>query len=159
MSPETRHRFARNTCNGCHTLSETGGAEFQVRPRFPFQESQLSGFLTGADVTDFAAGVVRHFNELRRRGRILHDLVCPEEMLPPPPPETTPIGGGMGGPDGGFPPPKFDAGVIPRDASIRPPKRRQLDRRRGRARKVNLSRVTGEGRSRPHQGWIGASLI
>ena len=50
VSPETRHRFARNTCNGCHTQSETGGAEFQVRPRFPFQESPLSGFLLGADV-------------------------------------------------------------------------------------------------------------
>ena len=70
---------------------------FQVNPRFPGQESQLSGFLTGTDVTDFQAGVVRHFNELGRRGRILHDLVCPEEMLPPPPPDTTPIGGGMGG--------------------------------------------------------------
>ena len=46
---------------------------------------------------DFQAGVIRHFNELGRRGRILHDLVCPEEMLPPPPPDTTPIGGGMGG--------------------------------------------------------------
>jgi hypothetical protein len=120
VSPETRHRFARNTCNGCHTFSETGGAEFQVRPRFPFQESQLSGFLIGADVTDFSAGVVRHFNELRRRGRILHDLVCPEEMLPPLPPETTPIPGGMGGRDGGVrppppppPPPPFDAGVRP----------------------------------------------
>jgi len=117
VKPETRHRFARNTCNGCHTQSETGGAEFQVRPRSPFQESQLSGFLTGADVTDFSAGVIRHFNELRRRGRIQHDLVCPEETLPPPPPETTPIGG-MGGPDGGVPPPKFDAGVPrPRDAA------------------------------------------
>ena len=102
VSPETRHRFARNTCNGCHTLSETGGAEFQVRPRFPFQESQLSGFLLGADVTDFEAGVIRHFNELGRRGRILHDLVCPEEMLPPPPPETTPIGGQGGTGGGGF---------------------------------------------------------
>jgi hypothetical protein len=110
VSQETRHRFARNTCNGCHTQSETGGAEFQVRPRFPFQEAQLSGFLLGADVFDFAAGVVRHFNELGRRGRILHDLVCPEEMLPPPPPETTPIPGG--GPDGGFPPPRFDGGFI-----------------------------------------------
>jgi hypothetical protein len=111
VSPETRHRFARNTCNGCHTQSETGGAEFQVRPRFPFQESQLSGFLTGADVADFGAGVVRHFNELARRGRIQHDLVCPDEVLPPPPPDTTPIGGGTG-PDGGFPMPTFDAGVI-----------------------------------------------
>jgi hypothetical protein len=104
VSQELRHRFARNTCNGCHTFSETGGAEFQIRPRFPFQESPLSGFLTGADVTDFPAGVIRHFNELRRRGRILHDLVCPEETLPPLPPETTPIPGGMGGPDGGPPP-------------------------------------------------------
>ena len=117
VSPETRHRFARNTCNGCHTQGETGGAEFQVRPRFPFQESQLSGFLLGADVTDFAAGVVRHFNELGRRGRILHDLVCPDEMLPPPPPDTTPIAGGTGGgggnkggAGGGFPPPR-DGGV------------------------------------------------
>jgi hypothetical protein len=96
VSPETRHRFARNTCNGCHTQSETGGAEFNMRPRFPFQESQLSGFLLGASVPDFQAGVMRHFNELGRRGRILHDLVCPEEVLPPPPPDTTPIGGGMG---------------------------------------------------------------
>jgi hypothetical protein len=121
VSAETRNRFARNTCNGCHTFSETGGAEFQVRPRFPGQESQLSGFLTGANVDDFPAGVTRHFNELGRRGRILHDLVCPEETLPPPPPETTPLGGGMGGFGGGFggvagaggsfPPPKFDGGV------------------------------------------------
>jgi hypothetical protein len=103
VSPETRHRFARNTCNGCHTFGETGGSEFQVFPRFPFQESPLSGFLLGADVTDSAAGVVRHFNELGRRARILHDLVCPDETLPPPPPETTPIGNGMGGFDGGFP--------------------------------------------------------
>ena len=109
VSPEARHRFARNTCNGCHTQSETGGAEFQVRPRFPFQESQLSGFLLGADVTDFQAGVIRHFNELGRRGRILHDLVCPEEMLPPLPPDTTPIGGGTGGRGG--PLPGMDGGV------------------------------------------------
>jgi hypothetical protein len=102
VSPETRHRFARNTCNGCHTFGETAGAEFQVRPRFPFQESQLSGFLTGGDVADFSAGVVRHFNELGRRGRILHDMVCPEEMLPPPPPDTTPISTGMGGFGGTF---------------------------------------------------------
>jgi hypothetical protein len=32
-------------------------------------------------------------------------------VLPPPPPDTTPIGGGTG-PDGGFPMPTFDAGVI-----------------------------------------------
>ncbi|HEY2902592.1 MAG TPA: LamG domain-containing protein [Polyangia bacterium] len=102
VAPETRHRFARNTCNGCHTQNETGAAFFQINPRFPFQESQLSGFLLGTDVTDFAAGVIRHFNELDRRGRILHAFVCPDEMLPPPPPDTTPISGQS---DGGFPPP------------------------------------------------------
>jgi len=123
VSPETSHRFARNTCNGCHTQSVTGGAEFQIRPRFPGQEAALSGFLTGADVPDFSAGVLRHFNELGRRGRILHDLVCPQEMLPPPPPDTTPLGGtggfiggsggkvgGVGGRSGTSPPPT-DAGM------------------------------------------------
>jgi len=109
VSPETRHRFARNTCNGCHTFDETGGDVFQVSPRFPFEEARLSGFLTGASVDDFPAGVTRHFNELGRRGRILHDLVCPEEMLPPPPPDTTPIGGQGGA--GGGPPPRFDGGI------------------------------------------------
>jgi hypothetical protein len=101
VSPETRHRFARNTCNGCHTQSETGGGAFQISPRFPFQEASVSGFLTGADVTDFSAGVNRHFNELARRGRILHDFVCPDEVLPPLPPDTTPIGSGTGGIGGG----------------------------------------------------------
>jgi len=102
VAPETRHRFARNTCNGCHTQSETGGSQFQISPRSPGQEAQLSGFLLGADVTDFQAGVVRHFHELDRRGRILHAFVCPDEVLPPPPPDTTPISGGMGGTGGGF---------------------------------------------------------
>jgi hypothetical protein len=109
VGPETRSRFARNTCNGCHTQNETGGSEFQVSPRLPFQEAQLSGFLLGADVPDFSAGVVRHFNELGRRARILHDLVCPDEVLPPPPPETTPLDS-QGGGGGGFPPPKGGAG-------------------------------------------------
>lgn len=112
VSPEARHRFARNTCNGCHTFSETGGGEFQIQPRFPFQEASLSGFLRGASVPDFSAGVMRHFNELGRRGRILHDLVCPEEVLPPPPPDTTPLDG-MGGRGGGFP----DGGVGGRTGS------------------------------------------
>jgi len=100
VSPNTRHFFARNTCNGCHTFSETGGNFFQISPRFPGQEAQLSQFLTGADVTDGAAGVIRHFHELDRRGRILHSFVCPDEILPPPPPDTTPIDTGMGGAGG-----------------------------------------------------------
>jgi hypothetical protein len=109
VSPETSHRFARNTCNGCHDRNVTGGAEFQIRPRFPGQESQLSGFLLGATVPDQAACVTRHFNELGRRGRILHDFVCPDEVIPPPQPDTTPIPGcmvggpGTGGTGGGMP--------------------------------------------------------
>ena len=97
VSGNTRHFFARNTCNGCHDVNETGGSEFQIKPRFPGQESSLSGFLLGADVPDFQSGVIRHFDELDRRGRILHAMVCPEEMLPPPPPDTTPIPSGSGG--------------------------------------------------------------
>jgi len=117
VSTETRSHFARNTCNGCHTFNETGGSEFQIQPRFQGQESQLSQFLTGVDITD-VSGVNRHFDELDRRGRILHSFVCPQEMLPPPQPETTPgggtagTGGGMVGTGGtGFPPPK-DGGVM-----------------------------------------------
>ena len=115
VTPETRHRFARNTCNGCHTQGETGATFFQVNPRFPGQEAQLSGFLTGAEVTDFAAGVTRHFNELSRRGRILHNLVCPDEMLPPPPPDTTPITNPN---DGGFPPPNEGGFPRPNDGGF-----------------------------------------
>jgi hypothetical protein len=57
----------------------------------------LSPFLRGTDVADPQAGVIRHFNELRRRARVLLDLVCPDEVLPPLPSDTTPIGSGMGG--------------------------------------------------------------
>ena len=69
----------------------------------------------------------RHFNELRRRGRILHDFVCPQEMLPPLPPDTTPIGGGVGGTGGGvggtgggFPPP-VDGGIAGTGGGFPPP--------------------------------------
>ncbi len=99
VDPEVRHRFARNTCNGCHTTSlETNVFVFQVTPRSLGQESQLSPFLLGTQVFDPFADLFRNFNELGRRGRILHDLVCPNDPLPPPPPETSP---GPDGPDGG----------------------------------------------------------
>ena len=35
VSGNTRHFFARNTCNGCHDVNETGGSEFQLKRRFP----------------------------------------------------------------------------------------------------------------------------
>jgi hypothetical protein len=104
VDPETRHRFARNTCNGCHTPGlETNVPVFQVQPRSQGQESVLSPFLLGEDqqVFDPFANLFRNFHELGRRGRVLHDLVCPNDPLPPPPPDTSPGPGGMGGPTGG----------------------------------------------------------
>ena len=99
VNPEAREKFALNTCNGCHTNPlETNVGVFQVSPRSAGQEATLSPFLLGTQVFDPFSNVIRIFNELNRRGRILHDLVCPNEMLPPPPPDTIPVGGG---PDGG----------------------------------------------------------
>ena len=112
VNPEAREKFALNTCNGCHTNPlETNVGVFQVSPRTAGRESTLSPFLLGTRVFDPFSNVTRVFNELGRRGRILHDFVCPDEMLPPPPPDTIP---GSGRPDGGIdgPPPR-DAGMFP----------------------------------------------
>jgi len=100
VDPEVRAKFAQNTCNGCHTSSlETNTFVFQLTPRLAGQETTLSPFLTGTQVFDPFANVLRNFNELARRGRVLHDIVCPDEHLPPLPPDEVPVGGG---PDGGF---------------------------------------------------------
>jgi hypothetical protein len=102
VNPQARAKFAQNTCNGCHTSPlETNTFVFQIAPRQPGQEATLSPFLLGTQVFDPFANVFRNFNELGRRGRLLHDQICPDEMLPPPPPETTPGGGGFGGFGGG----------------------------------------------------------
>jgi hypothetical protein len=113
VNPEAREKFALNTCNGCHTTSlETNVFVFQVSPRSRGQESTLSPFLQGTQTFDPFANVTRVFNELGRRGRILHGLVCPNDPLPPPPPDTLPGngldggiadgGGGSGGAGGSF---------------------------------------------------------
>ncbi len=100
VDPEVRAKFAQNTCNGCHTSSlETNTFVFQIQPRLQGQESPLSPFLLGTQVFDQFANVLRNFNELARRGRVLHDIVCPDEHLPPLPPDEVPL---PGGPDGGF---------------------------------------------------------
>ncbi len=124
VNPDAREKFALSTCNGCHTSSlETNTDVFQVSPRSVGQESQLSQFLLGTQVFDPFSSVFRVFNELGRRGRILHDLVCPNEQLPPPPPDTIPVGGGpdggMRGPDGGVGGP--DGGGFPGDPFPPPP--------------------------------------
>jgi len=95
-----RAKFAQNTCNGCHTTPlETNTFVFQLQPRSQGQESTLSPFLLGTQVLDPFANVIRNFNELARRGRVLHDLICPDEHLPPLPPDEIPL---PSGPDGGF---------------------------------------------------------
>jgi len=104
VDPEVRAKFAQNTCNGCHTSSlETNTFVFQLTPRLAGQETTLSPFLTGTQVFDPFANVLRNFNELARRGRVLHDIVCPDEHLPPLPPDEVPVGGGPDGGFGGFP--------------------------------------------------------
>jgi hypothetical protein len=76
-NPEARHKFALNTCNGCHSLDETGTFFLQVGGRFPGQPSPLSGFLTGITVSDPVTGVPRTFRDLSRRNADLKMLVCP----------------------------------------------------------------------------------
>jgi len=69
----------------------------------------LSPFLLGTQVFDPFANVFRNFNELARRGRVLHDIVCPDEHLPPLPPDVVPAGGG---PEGGCGGAGADAGGV-----------------------------------------------
>jgi hypothetical protein len=122
VNPEAREKFALITCNGCHTTPlETNVFVFQVSPRSQGQESNLSPFLQGTQTVDSFSNVIRVFNELGRRGRILHDLVCPNEPLPPPPPDTIPLpdggpadGGGGGSRDGGRPIPMPAPPPLPR---------------------------------------------
>ena len=74
-NPEARHKFALNTCNGCHS-QETGTIFLQIGVRFPGQESPLSQFLTGVTVSDPFTGQPRTFNDLGRRRSDLTAIVC-----------------------------------------------------------------------------------
>jgi hypothetical protein len=72
---DARQLFSLNTCNGCHG-QETGTGFLHIAPRFPGQESQLSGFLTGITVPDPVSGVPRSFGDLAARKADLTSLVC-----------------------------------------------------------------------------------
>jgi hypothetical protein len=95
VNNEARHKFSLNTCNGCHSASETGTFFLQISPRFQGQESFLSGFLTGITVFDPGSGQQRDLNDLRRRNQDLRLMVCPD--APPPGGGTGGTGGGTGG--------------------------------------------------------------
>ncbi|MDB4982531.1 MAG: hypothetical protein JWM82_3283, partial [Myxococcales bacterium] len=117
-NPEARFHFALNTCNGCHS-AETQTTFLQISPRFPGSEAGLSGFLTGAQVFDPFAGVVRNFNDLARRRADLSSIECPGNPVPPPPPPTD---GGVPTRDGGtFMPPTPPKGVTGGAASFATP--------------------------------------
>jgi hypothetical protein len=72
---DARQLFSLNTCNGCHG-PETGTGFLHLAPRFPGQETQLSGFLTGITVSDPISGVPRTFGDLAARKADLTSLVC-----------------------------------------------------------------------------------
>lgn len=88
LNNEPRHKFALNTCNGCHS-GETNTFFLQVSPRLRGQESFLSPFLTGGPVFDPISGETRMLDDLSRRNVDLRLAVCRLE-------ETTPGGGGAG---------------------------------------------------------------
>jgi len=81
-SPEDRHTFAVNTCNGCHS-SETGTPFLHVSNRTMGQPTQLSGFLTGTEVPDPLTGELRSFDELGRRGEDLSNFLAANSLSLP----------------------------------------------------------------------------
>ncbi len=75
LTPNVRHKFSLNTCNGCHA-GETGTFFTHVSER-PFGGvSTLSGFLTGIALPDPASGApIRTFGDLARREIDLDQLI------------------------------------------------------------------------------------
>jgi hypothetical protein len=78
VDPEARRHFARNTCNGCHSLSETGTQGTHVGwPLLTGGEVSLSGCMTGITVADPLDGTSRRLDDLARRAADLRSVVCP----------------------------------------------------------------------------------
>jgi cytochrome c553 len=85
---DLKHKFALNTCNGCHSSPETGTFFLQINPRFAGQEATLSTFLssTTRQITDPRdASVKRIFNDLGRRVEDLQKKVIASCPVPPAP--------------------------------------------------------------------------
>jgi hypothetical protein len=75
-SSRLRRAFSLGTCNGCHSIPETGTEFLQLRPRSSGTESSLSGFLTGAALHDPIDGEIEVFGDLLRRKTDLESLAC-----------------------------------------------------------------------------------
>lgn len=82
VNGDARFHFALNTCNGCHSTSETGTFFTQINPRTAFSEASLSPFLTGITISDPANGQSRTLNDLRRRNADLKAVVCSDPLAP-----------------------------------------------------------------------------
>lgn len=82
VNSDARFHFALNTCNGCHSSSETGTFFTQISPRFAFQEASVSRFLTGTTISDPATGQSRTLNDLARRNADLKAVVCTDPSTP-----------------------------------------------------------------------------
>jgi hypothetical protein len=81
VNNEARHKFSLNTCNGCHG-AESSTFFLHVNPRFPGEETTLSGFMTGITTLDPFDGQTRQLNDLGRRRNDLKGLVCLPEAPP-----------------------------------------------------------------------------
>jgi hypothetical protein len=68
-----RHKFSLNTCNGCHSDTETDTPFLHIR-KGPVNV-QLSGFLTGVTVADPVDGTLRDFDDLERRAAHMESLL------------------------------------------------------------------------------------
>jgi len=80
---EARHHFAINTCNGCHSVQETGTPFLHLAPRPAGAESLRSRWLTGTVINDPATGALRSFDDLGRRKADLKAIVCSGSDGPP----------------------------------------------------------------------------
>jgi hypothetical protein len=76
VDSEARHRFAINTCNGCHAVQETATTFLHLAPRQIGEPSQRSRWLTGVIVDDPVTGEPRRFDDLGRRKADLRAIVC-----------------------------------------------------------------------------------
>jgi hypothetical protein len=65
-SADARHKFALNTCSGCH-FRETGTGFTMVKVRQAGAEATLAGFITGTTVQDPVTFQARSFDDMSRR--------------------------------------------------------------------------------------------
>jgi hypothetical protein len=78
-NPEARHRFAVNTCDGCHGV-ETGTNALHISNRKNGEVAALSAFLTGTTATDLS-GQKRKFDDLERRRVDFRSFLCTGKLV------------------------------------------------------------------------------